>query len=157
VRRAVGLVDYRWALPRISSVAIATQPVRRLQIRPIVHNQGASPTTTPSYIRARATVQACGRGQTHIHIYTQTRVTTIHFASCTTHAKCNNEQLDDTRYNAHLCHATLKSAQCRYRQEAGKLAHIFPALKLQTLLSLFTSTDYWLSIAVIFQIQSTLP
>jgi len=38
VRRAVGLVDYRFALPRISSVAIATQPVHRLQIRPIVHN-----------------------------------------------------------------------------------------------------------------------
>jgi len=30
-------VDYRWALPRISSVATATQPVYRLQIRPIVH------------------------------------------------------------------------------------------------------------------------
>ena len=38
VRRAVGLADYRWAVPRISSVAIATQPVHRLQIRPIVHN-----------------------------------------------------------------------------------------------------------------------
>ena len=38
VVRAVGLADYRWALPRISSVAMATQPVRRLQIRPIVHN-----------------------------------------------------------------------------------------------------------------------
>jgi len=38
VRRAVGLADYRWALPRISSVAIATQPVYRLQIRQIVHN-----------------------------------------------------------------------------------------------------------------------
>ena len=38
VRRAVGLSDYRWALPRISSVAIATQPVHRLQIRPTVHN-----------------------------------------------------------------------------------------------------------------------
>ena len=37
-RHAVGLADYRWALPRISSVAIATQPVHRLQIRPIVHN-----------------------------------------------------------------------------------------------------------------------
>jgi len=37
VRRAVGLVDYRWALPRISSVAIATQPVHGLQIRQIVH------------------------------------------------------------------------------------------------------------------------
>jgi len=38
VVRAVGLADYRWALPRISSVAIATQPVHRLQIRPTVHN-----------------------------------------------------------------------------------------------------------------------
>jgi len=85
VRRAVGLGDYRWALPRISSVAIATQPVHRLQIRPIAHNYGASPTTPPSYIRVRAIVRACGRGQTH----TQTRVTTIHFASSTTHAKCN--------------------------------------------------------------------
>jgi len=38
VRRAVGLADYRWALPRIfHSVATATQPVHRLQIRPIVH------------------------------------------------------------------------------------------------------------------------
>jgi len=34
VVRAVGLADYCWALPRISSVAIATQPVHRLQIRP---------------------------------------------------------------------------------------------------------------------------
>jgi len=38
VRRAVGLADYRWALPRISSVVIATKPVHRLQIRPTVHN-----------------------------------------------------------------------------------------------------------------------
>ena len=38
VRRTVGLVDYRWALPCISSVAIAMQPVLQLQIRPIVHN-----------------------------------------------------------------------------------------------------------------------
>jgi len=36
------------ALPRISSVAIATQPVHQLQIRPIVHNKEASPTTSPS-------------------------------------------------------------------------------------------------------------
>ena len=35
---AVGLADCRWALPRISSVAIATQPVHRLQIRLTVHN-----------------------------------------------------------------------------------------------------------------------
>ena len=46
---------------------------------------GASPTTTSSYIRVRAVVWACGRGQTD----TQMRVTTIHFVSSTTHAKCN--------------------------------------------------------------------
>jgi len=38
VMRAVGLADYRWPLSRISSVAIATQPVHRLQIHPILHN-----------------------------------------------------------------------------------------------------------------------
>jgi len=70
VRRAVGLADYRKALPRISSVAIAMQPVHRLQIRPIVHNYGASPTTPPSYIWVRAIVQACGRGQSHTQRHT---------------------------------------------------------------------------------------
>ena len=40
---------------------------------------------SPSYIRVRAVVWACGRGQTD----RQTRVTTIHFASSTTHAKCD--------------------------------------------------------------------
>jgi len=39
----VALADYCWALPRISSVAIATQPVHRLQIRPIVHIWGHPP------------------------------------------------------------------------------------------------------------------
>ena len=51
----------------------------------------------PSYIRVRAVVWAYGRGQTdtqtdtqtHKHTDTQTRVTTIHFALSTTHAKCN--------------------------------------------------------------------
>jgi len=51
------------------SVAIATQPVHRLQIRPTVHNYGASPTTPPSYIRVRAIVWACGRGQTDRQTY----------------------------------------------------------------------------------------
>jgi len=46
------------------SVAIATQPVHRLQIRSIVHNYGALLTTPPSYIRVRAILWACGRGQT---------------------------------------------------------------------------------------------
>ena len=76
------------------NVVIATHPVHRLQIRPIVHKWRASPTTPPSYIRVRAVVWACGRGQTDTHTdrHTdkQTRVTTIHFASSTTHAKCNN-------------------------------------------------------------------
>ena len=67
-------------------VAIAMQPVHRLQICPIVHNQGAAPTTPPSYIRVRAIVWAYGRGQTD----TQTCVTTIHFVSSTTRAKCKH-------------------------------------------------------------------
>ena len=46
---------------------------------------GAASTMPPSYIRVRAVVWAYGLGQTD----TQTRVTTIHFASSTTHAKCN--------------------------------------------------------------------
>ena len=47
---------------------------------------GAASTTPPSYIRVRAVMWAYGRGQTD----TQTRVTTIHFASSSTHAKCND-------------------------------------------------------------------
>jgi len=45
----------------------------------------AASTTPPSYIRVRAVVWAYCHGQTD----TQTRVTTIHFASSTTHTKCN--------------------------------------------------------------------
>jgi len=41
--------------------------VQRLQIGTIVHNYGASPTTSPSYIRIRAIMWACGRGQTDRH------------------------------------------------------------------------------------------
>jgi len=44
----------------------------------------------PSYIRVRAVVWAYGRGQTDTQTDTQTRVTTVHFASSTTHAKSNN-------------------------------------------------------------------
>ena len=77
------------------SIAITTEPVHRLQIRPIVHNQGASPTTPPSYIRVRAIVWACGNGQTD----TQTRVTTIHFSWSTTHAKCNNTRTKQSKLN----------------------------------------------------------
>ena len=45
----------------------------------------------PSYIRVRVVVWAYGCGQTD----TQTRVTTIHFASSTTHTKCNNNKPQD--------------------------------------------------------------
>jgi len=48
----------------------------------------------PSYIRVRAVVWAYGRGQTNRHADRQTdtqmHVTTIHFASSTTHAKCKH-------------------------------------------------------------------
>jgi len=47
---------------------------------------GASLSTPPSYIWVRAVVWAANKSQTD----SQTRVTTIHFASSTTHAKCNS-------------------------------------------------------------------
>jgi len=46
---------------------------------------GDTPTISPRYIRVRAVVWAYGRGQTD----RQMRVTTIHFASSTTQAKCS--------------------------------------------------------------------
>jgi len=46
MRSACG-VRWSWPLPRISSVAIATQPVHRLQIRPTVHNYGNIPYHSP--------------------------------------------------------------------------------------------------------------
>ena len=111
-------------------VAIATQPVHRLQIRPIVHNQGAASTTPPSYIQVRAVVWAYGRGQTdrptHTHTDTQTRVTTIHFASSTTHAKCNKK-------SQAACHLPLLFAA---RLKAGNMTSLlaryiqFPQFKL---------------------------
>jgi len=77
---------------------MATQPVRRLQIRPIVHNWGAFPTIPPSYIRVRAIAWGYDRGQKD----TQTRVTTIHFASSTTHEKCIKKQLQTFIYSKHV-------------------------------------------------------
>jgi len=62
-------------------VVTATKPVHWLQIRPIVHNY---PYHSPRYIRVRAVVWEWCEGQTD----TPTRVTNIHFASSTTHAKC---------------------------------------------------------------------
>ena len=51
------------------SVAIAMQPVHRLQILPIVHNQGAS-TTTPQV--TSGSVQQCGHAAADRHTHTQT-------------------------------------------------------------------------------------
>ena len=48
-------------------VVIATKPMHRLQIRPIVHNQRALSTIPSSYIRIRAVLWECGEGQTHRH------------------------------------------------------------------------------------------
>jgi len=56
----------------------------------------------PSYIRVRAVVWAYDRGQTDTHTHTHTdrqtdtqmRVTTIHFASSMTHAKCSEAKAD---------------------------------------------------------------
>jgi len=56
---------------------------------------GGTPTTLPSYIPVRAVVWAFGRGQNHMtdrQTDTQKRVTNIHFASSTTHAKCTNSR-----------------------------------------------------------------
>ena len=50
---------------------------------------GSSLYHAPSYIWVRAVVWAYGRGQTDRHTDRQTRMTTIHFASSTTHAECN--------------------------------------------------------------------
>jgi len=60
---------------------------------------GSSPTTPPSYIWVRAIVWAYGHRQTDTH--TQTHMTTIHFASSTTHAKCNkwSKNFDERLHN----------------------------------------------------------
>jgi len=63
----------------------------------------------PRYIWVCAVVWAYGRGQTdrhtHTHTDTQTRVTTLHFASSTTHAKCNKSsavaEMGDRGHNRH--------------------------------------------------------
>ena len=73
------------------SVAIATQPVHRLQICPIVHNQGAYPYHSPK-LHPGPCNSVGMRPRTHRQTQTdtQTRVTTIHFSWSTTHEKCNH-------------------------------------------------------------------
>jgi len=104
-------------------VVIATQPVPRLQIRPIVHNAqlGGSLYHAPSYIRVRAVLWAYGREQTDTKTDTdtQTRVTTIHFASSTTHAKCNNKHFAELGAVHILYNAQQWKAVCYVRYMEG--------------------------------------
>jgi len=51
--------------------------------------QEGRPNICPSYIRVRAVMWERGEGQTDTQTHRQTRVTNIHFASATPHAKCN--------------------------------------------------------------------
>ena len=48
---------------------------------------------SPSYIRVRAVVWECGEGEIDKHTDTQTAMANIHFASATTRAIYNNDQL----------------------------------------------------------------
>ena len=59
IKRVQTLAD----ISRSRCVTIATQPVHRLRKRRIAHNWGGIPHHSPSYIRARAIVWACGRRQ----------------------------------------------------------------------------------------------
>ena len=84
-------------------------------------NSYHSPQVT-TYIRVRAVVWACGRGQTrrqtdrqtHRQTDTQTRVTTIHFASSSTQAKCTSGQNNLTQGRIATAHGWFS----RIRQEA---------------------------------------
>jgi len=71
-------------------VVIATKPVHRLQIHPIVHNYKAP---LPFLQLTPGSVQLCENAardrHTGRHTDTQTAVIKIHFASATLHAKCN--------------------------------------------------------------------
>jgi len=73
IERVQALAD----ISRSRYVVIATKPVHRLHIRPTVHRG------TP-FIPGPCSSVGYSEGQTD----TKTRVTTIHFASSTTHAKC---------------------------------------------------------------------
>jgi len=65
VRRAVGLADYHINATR----APIANPPNSAQLRGIPYH-------SPSYIRVRAIVYTCGRGQTHTHTHTHTHTYT---------------------------------------------------------------------------------
>jgi len=62
----------------------------RHQWKPAVQTAAVMLTTPPSAAGRRPAARADPDRHTHRHTDTHTRVTTIHFASSTTHAKCNN-------------------------------------------------------------------
>ena len=73
---------------------------------------GGIPYHCPSYVLVRAIVWAYGRGQTHRQTDTQTRVTTIHFASSTTRAKCNYQHILYQLLSPILAIWVYKSIEC---------------------------------------------
>jgi len=78
IERVQALTD----ISRSHYAAMAMQRMRRLQIRPMVHNYGVSSTILPSYIRIRAVLYGMRpRTNTQTDRDTQTRETTKNFAS----------------------------------------------------------------------------
>jgi len=93
VRRAVGLADYRWAPPRISKCCHSNTTRASIANPPNSEQLGGIPHHSPKlYLGPCNSVGMRPRTdtQTDRQTHSQTRVTTIHFASSTTHAKCNN-------------------------------------------------------------------
>jgi len=81
-------------------IVIAMKPMHQLQIRPTVHHEGATPYYSPTLHRGTRSSVGMRRGtdrQTHTH--TRTRMTNIHFASCTTHTKQKHSSGTQKYYN----------------------------------------------------------
>ena len=81
-------------ISRSRYVAIATQPVHRLQIRQIVHNWG-HPLPFPKLHSGPCSMDMRPRTDTdrHTHTHTHRRVTTVHYFRVVyaTHAKCKQD------------------------------------------------------------------
>jgi len=88
-------------------VAIATQPVHRLQIRPIVH-RGSLYHAPKLHPGPCSSVGVAADRQTD----TQTRVTTIHFASSTNHAKCNECQISTLGLSLSVHRSVIPASVC---------------------------------------------
>jgi len=97
----------------------------------------------PSYIRVRAVVWAYGRGQTD----TQTHVTTIHFASSATDARCNKQLTDDSGYNTSM--GTGRSTH----RTAGAAANLWLPLQIPTVW-LINLTVFTVSPSAAIRVQS---